>query len=222
MNKFPPKVKALKMAGLLRSKAGEILSFWFAHGTAEQGTMRGAWFKKDPAFDEEIRSKFLPVVEAIEASVLGSEDTANAVEEQLPSPDTDSPQTMLAYIIACDQFPRNLFRDSGRAFGLDFVAREAACLLIEAKKDLELSPVERLFVYLPFEHSENLEDQHESARLFAELGALDPKLAMLPKFAQSHLDIIARFGRFPHRNHALGRESTPEEVAFLQTPGSSF
>lgn len=207
------------MAAVVRSKAKEILSFWFARGTAEEGKSRGAWFQKNEAFDEEIRSKFLNVVEAVEASVLGDQPTG---DEQPLSPDTDSADTMLAYVITCDQFPRNLFRNSARAFGLDFVAREVAATMIEKKLDQQLLPVERVFVYIPLEHSENLEDQHEFIRLTQALGEVDPSLKGFATYGEHHRVIIARFGRFPHRNVALGRESTAEEIEFLKGPNSSF
>jgi uncharacterized protein (DUF924 family) len=120
----------------------------------------------------------------------------------------------LALVILLDQFPRNLFRDTARAFEGDALARAAARSIVDRGWDRALSPDERTFVYLPFEHSESLDDQELSLRLFEGNENFE--------WARRHWDIIKRFGRFPHRNAMLGRASTPEEIAFLKTPGSGF
>ena len=121
-----------------------------------------------------------------------------------------------------DQFPRNLFRDSPRAWATDALAREVARHALARGLDVTLPPVWRWFFYLPFEHSEDIHDQRLAVSLFEALVPQHPSGTEVLEYARRHHDIIARFGRFPHRNATLGRESTPEEVAFLQEPGSSF
>jgi uncharacterized protein (DUF924 family) len=128
----------------------------------------------------------------------------------------------LALVIVLDQFTRNARRDTAGMFAGDALARATARAMCAAGHDLQLAGVQRQFAYLPFEHSEDLGDQLESLRLFAQLGRDEPALAGLMEWAQRHHDIVARFGRFPHRNAALGRASTPEEAAFLKQPGSGF
>jgi uncharacterized protein (DUF924 family) len=128
---------------------------------------------------------------------------------------------MLALVVVLDQFSRNLHRDSARAFAQDAYARECAGQALERGDDLGLLPVERQFLYMPFEHSERLEDQERALDLFRSLEAFEETRGLL-EYAERHHRIIARFGRFPHRNAALGRASTPEEEAFLAQPGSRF
>ena len=173
--------------------AQDVLSFWFGAGPK-------AWFEKNPAFDEEIRASFLPLYE-------------RAAREELKAW-LENAESCLALVILLDQFPRNLFRGSARAFATDALAREAARTLLERGWDRNLSPEQRTFAYLPFEHSEALGDQELSMRLFEG----NPNF----EWARRHWEIIRRFGRFPHRNAALGRTSTAEEIAFLKEPGSSF
>ena len=133
----------------------------------------------------------------------------------------------LALIVLTDQFPRNMYRDTPAAFAFDALARRWCHEGIEAEADRALRPIERVFFYLPLEHSESLADQDLSLSVFREL-ALEAAPAMRESFdnfasyAVRHHAVIARFGRFPHRNAILGRASTPEEAAFLLTPGSSF
>jgi uncharacterized protein (DUF924 family) len=128
---------------------------------------------------------------------------------------------MLALVIVLDQFSRNLYRDGARAFAQDPHARECAAEAITRGDDLGLLPVQRQFLYLPFEHGEDLRDQEKSLELFASLEAFEPTRG-LAEWAARHHAIVARFGRFPHRNAALGRASTPEEVEFMKQPGSGF
>ena len=123
----------------------------------------------------------------------------------------------LAHCLLLDQLPRNLFRGSLRAFASDGKALALAKAAVTRGLDMQVAPIRRTFLYLPFEHSEVLADQDRSVELFTALGDADTL-----KFAQAHYDIVARFGRFPHRNAILGRPSTPEELAFLATPGSGF
>ena len=178
----------------------ELLDFWF-------GQERKAWFEKNPAFDEEIRRRFLSLYESAAAGKL-----KHWQEKPIPC---------LALVILLDQFPRNLFRGSATAFAADPMAREAARVILENGWDRTMTPDERMFAYLPFEHSESLADQERCLALMKEI-AVFPQTADLPKWAEAHLAIIRRFGRFPHRNAALGRASTPEEAEFLKQPGSGF
>jgi len=121
-----------------------------------------------------------------------------------------------------DQFTRIVFRESPRAFAGDALALEAARAMVAAGRDTSLLPVQRSFVYLPYEHAEDLGVQDESVRLFTQLQAVAPGMDNVLDYAHRHRAVIARFARFPHRNAWLGRESTAEEIAFLQEPGSRF
>lgn len=190
------------------STPGEILDFWFGReGEEGYGEFREAWFTKNPEFDREVRDRFEGAYE--EAAVGRLENWK------------DEAHSCLALIILLDQFTRNMFRGDPKTYATDDRALEAARYAVEHAYDRELSPYERLFVYLPFEHSEDLEDQRFSVELFrglaAEMGAED-----LLGYAVRHLEIIERFGRFPHRNEILGRATTPEEAEFLRGPDSSF
>ena len=186
----------------------DVLDFWFGTpASAEFGKRREVWFKKSEVFDQSVRKRFLPLYGLAADGRLAAWDHA--------------PRTLLALIIVCDQFPRNMFRDDPRAFATDGAALAAAQGMVERGWDLQLASLERQFVYLPFEHAEDAAMQARSIELFARLAA-DPALADLPEWARKHRDIIGRFGRFPHRNGILRRESTPEEIAFLGEPGSSF
>ncbi len=176
----------------------EILDFWFAPGMDER------WFKKDPGFDREVRTRFLG---HYERAAAGDYDGWTA-----------TPEGCLALCLLLDQVPRNLFRGEPRAFATDAAARAVTKSALERGFDRALSQVQRLFLYLPLEHSEALDEQEACVRLVAELDE-DPKWH---DHAVQHRDIIARFGRFPHRNAALGRETTDEETAFLKEEGSSF
>jgi uncharacterized protein (DUF924 family) len=131
-------------------------------------------------------------------------------------------QSALALVIVLDQFTRNTRRGTAGMFVGDTPALAAARALVASGEDRRLAGVQRQFVYLPFEHSESLADQLESMRLFGQLQADEPALDGLLEWAQKHHDIVARFGRFPHRNAALGRASTAEEIEFLKQQGSGF
>jgi uncharacterized protein (DUF924 family) len=186
----------------------EVLAFWFgAPGDAWFGRFRPEWFQKNADFDQEIRRRFAPLHEAL---------TEGKYEVWLLSP-----RGALGFVIVLDQFSRNLFRDDARAFAQDALARGAADQAIRRGFDAETPPVERAFFYLPFMHSEDLGDQDRSMALFEALAGGDRSNSSVD-YARRHRDIIARFGRFPHRNAVLGRPSTPEEVAFLGQPGSGF
>lgn len=185
--------------------AQEVLDFWFGKGHDVQ---RPEWFRKDPAFDAQIRERFGPLVE-------------QALQGGLAEWPTQAPSA-LARIVLLDQFTRNIHRDSAKAFAGDAHALAAARAMVATGQDRALRPVQRLFVYLPFEHAENLSAQDEAVRLFSALGDDAPELKGLMEWVRRHRDVIQRFGRFPHRNAVLGRDSTPEERAFLLEPGSRF
>jgi uncharacterized protein (DUF924 family) len=188
--------------------AREILDFWFGESNSpEFGKSQKKWFEKNLEFDSEVRSRFLSQYEL-------------AVSGQLDSWQ-DSARECLALIIILDQFSRNMFRGTPQAFAADSKALIAAEKTVKNKFDRVLLPVQRWFIYLPFEHSENIENQQKSVELFSQLGG-DSENEMVIDYARWHLEIIDRFGRFPHRNQILGRETTPEEAEFLKQPGSGF
>ena len=185
-----------------------ILDFWFGKPSeADYGKPRKDWFIKNSDFDEEVRSRFLPVYQ--QAAVGELDNWKN------------SPQSCLALIILLDQFPRNLFRGQPQAFATDSQALTYAKHAVAHNFDQELLPLQRQFVYLPFEHSENLANQHQCIELFSLLKEY-PECMSGADYAYRHFKVIERFGRFPHRNKILGRETTPEEAEFLKQPGSSF
>ena len=187
----------------------DVLEFWFgAPGSAEHGSLRKCWFEKDPAFDADIRRRFLVLVDEAAAGRL--DDWA------------DRPEGLLALIVLLDQFPRNLFRDAPRAFATDAQALALAQQALAQGVDALLMPVARAFIYLPFEHSEDLAMQDRAVALFSALAQHGEAFASYLDYAERHRDVIRRFGRFPHRNAILGRASTPEEIAFLARPGAGF
>ena len=191
-------------------RAQAALDFWFgAPGTPEHGQKRPEWFRKDAAFDAETAARFGALIELALAGGLRDWASAGA-------------QSALARILLLDQFTRNAFRGTAKSFAGDALALQAAQAMVAAGTDLELPPMQRWFVYLPYEHAESIAMQYESLRLFGALGQADASLASEMDYAHRHRDIILRFGRFPHRNDILGRESIAEELAFLQEPGSSF
>ena len=182
----------------------DVLRFWFGEG-GDYGQRHKRWFEKDAAFDAEVKRRFLALYEELR-------QTQDWLEGARPC---------LARIVALDQFPRNMFRATPRAFEADSLALEAARRAVHAGYDAQLLPVERLFVYLPLQHSESVADQERACALCEPLGAF-AETADVPRYALAHRDIVRRFGRFPHRNAILGRASTPEELEFLKQPGSSF
>jgi uncharacterized protein (DUF924 family) len=173
-----------------------VLQFWFGDLRQEQ------WFVVDAAVDREIRARFL----ALHGQLQSNEGIA-----------VDSRRAVLAAVIVLDQFSRNMFRGTARAFASDEVARRLARQAIEKGLDLHMSTEERFFLYLPFEHSEDLADQARAVALIGQLGRDD-----WTRYAEAHRSLIERFGRFPHRNAVLGRESTAEETAALAAPMGSF
>ncbi len=190
------------------SEAEEVLSFWFGNeGEPGYGEFREAWFRKDPAFDDKVRERFGSLYERAAAGELDDW--------------REDPRSCLALVICLDQFPRNMFRGDGRTHAADGKALETARHAVERAHDRELAPLQRMFVYMPFMHSENLEDQRRSVELFARL-AEKPGAPDVTSYAVGHKEIVERFGRFPHRNEILGRKTTPEEAEFLKGPNSSF
>lgn len=189
------------------TKAAEVLQFWFGDGPPYAD--RPEWFRKSDAFDREIERRFAVLIET--ALQDGLADWAA------------EPPTALARVILLDQFPRNVFRNTPKSFAGDPLALAAARAMVERGQHTALAPVQRVFVYLPFEHAEDLAAQDTSVRLFGDLAREAPEAgAGWLDYAQRHHAIVARFGRFPHRNAILGRPSAPEETTFLSEPGSSF
>jgi uncharacterized protein (DUF924 family) len=172
--------------------ATDVIAFWRAAGPSK-------WFRKNADFDRQITARFLATHEAAAAGRFSDWEA--------------TPEGALALLILLDQFPRNLFRGSARAFATDPLARALAERAIARGFDACVADAERVFFYLPFEHSENLADQERSLSLWRRSGG------KIDKYAQLHADIIRRFGRFPHRNAVLGRATTPEEQAFLDGGG---
>ncbi|MFC3125918.1 DUF924 family protein [Pseudoroseomonas globiformis] len=185
----------------------DIISFWFADGLDQ---WRSAWFVRSESFDQEIADRFSAGLDPAGRGEF--DDWAN------------EPDGALALCILLDQFPRNLFRGTAKAFTFDQKAREIASLAISAKLDQSLPPTARVFLYLPFEHSESLADQDRSVALFETLREHPPhgEPGGSVDYAWRHHDVIRRFGRFPHRNIVLGRHNTAEEEAYLAGPGAGF
>jgi len=173
--------------------ADDVLAFWRAAGSKK-------WFAKDEAFDAAIKARYLPTYEAAARGALTDWEA--------------TPEGALALLIVLDQFPRNMFRSDARAYATDALARNITERVLARGFDQRVAAAERLFFYLPFEHSETLADQERACALVRALGDAD-----LLRWADLHADIIRRFGRFPHRNAVLGRTSTPAEQAFLDEGG---
>ena len=171
----------------------DVLTFWRAAGPPK-------WFRKNVDFDREITQRFLACHEAAAAGGLAEWEA--------------TPEGALALLILLDQFPRNMFRDSARAFATDPLARAVAERAVARGLHRQMPSGERMFFQLPFEHSENLADQERSLALSREING-----GKADSYAEGHADIIRRFGRFPHRNATLGRLTTPEEQAFLDGGG---
>lgn len=189
-------------------RARDVLRFWFAGPDgSEAGTVRTQWFAKDDAFDARIAERFGALVAA---AVAGRCDTWGHDRGCAP-----------ALVIVLDQFTRNVYRDTPRMFVGDARALDVARRIVGQRWDEAYDALLRWFCYMPFEHSESLDDQNESLRLFAALRD-DPLAGGAWRWAVRHHEIIERFGRFPHRNAILGRQSTSEELEFLKEPGSSF
>src|ERR1700737_2985164 len=185
----------------------EILDFWFGRRDgAEYGQVRNQWFRKDAAFDAAIRQRFGAAVDRATAGGFAEWESARGA---------------LARVLLLDQFTRNIYRGTARAFAGDALAREVADVVVSRGEDVALTRVERWFLYMPFEHAESAAGQARSVELFTRLrdetGLADPL-----DWARRHAEVIRRFGRYPHRNAILDRQSTPEELEFLAQPGSGF
>jgi len=193
-----------------------VLEFWFGSNPDDAAVAKEKstlWWSKNPQVDDEIRGRFEGLVAKAAAGELSDWEA--------------TPAGRLALILLTDQFPRNIYRDSPRAFAYDAKALAWCVDGIEQHVDRKLRPIERVFFYLPLEHAESLEHQDKSVKHFGELVSIvdEPDKAVFKEyldFAIRHRDIIARFGRFPHRNKILGRQFTAREIAFLNEPGSSF
>lgn len=193
-----------------------IKQFWFGMDEDDQvvATKQAAlWWGKNEAMDAEIKNRFGDLVQAASRNEL---DTWQ-----------NTPDGLLALILLTDQFTRNIYRNHATSFAQDALARVFCQKAIQTGADLSLRLIERVFMYLPLEHSESLDDQFKSVALFTKLYEAAPEAQKVTfegflNFAKAHHKIIARFGRFPHRNEILNRKSTPEELLFLQEPNSSF
>lgn len=183
----------------------EVLAFWFE---GDASLFREKWFKADPAFDATCRHTFGAALDAARAGAFDSW--------------TATPRGTLALLVLLDQFSRNIHRGTPLAFAADPKARRIAAAAVERGDDRALGPFERGFLYLPFEHSEDLADQDRSVELFESLRGTYESADRAIEYAERHRDVILRFGRFPHRNAILGRESTPDEVAYLAEPDAGF
>lgn len=177
--------------------AQAVLDFWFSP------EVQPYWFARSDALDQQIQTQWRDMYEAASSRALDHWQ--------------ESPESALALVLVLDQFPRNLFRNSPRAFGTDAKALHIAKDSVTKGFDQQVPKERRNFYYLPYMHSEALPDQQACVALFEQLGN-----EMGLDYAWQHLRIIERFGRFPHRNETLGRQSSTEELAFLQTPGSRF
>ncbi len=189
--------------------AQAVLDFWFgAPGSDTYGRQRKLWFVKRDETDAHIREHFGAL-------------TDSALDGRVPDWGT-TPRAALAQLLLLDQFPRNMHRNTPRAFAGDATALSIAHDLVSRGGDQTLIPVERIFAYLPFEHSEDIGNQRMALRLFRALADEHAGFESTLDYAERHYAVIERFGRFPHRNAILNRISTPEELSYLAQPGSGF
>ncbi len=205
------------------TRTQDVLNFWFGKPNEPRyGHYRKVWFVKDAAFDQQIRERFLTDVEK---AASGQYDSW-----QVEAPEVEGRKVegfgSIALLLLLDQFPRNLYRGSAQSFATDHKALKIAQHLVSTGADHSLPPAHRFFGYIPFEHSERLSDQNQCVELMGQLikefPDLDNGLKGGLDYAIRHRDAIEQFGRFPHRNEILGRQSTPEEIEFLKQPGSRF
>ena len=196
----------------------DMIAFWIgdaASSAEEAGVRNKMWFAKSEDIDAEIRAKFLPLLETLAAGPLADDWAERGTSERL------------AAIIVLDQFSRNLFRGSPRAFSQDALALRLCKEGLSLREDLTLSEAERIFFYLPLEHSEDIGDQTRAVEMFSALvkdarSAFRQLAEATLEYAYAHKAVIEQFGRFPHRNAVLARETTPQEAAYLAKPGSGF
>ena len=204
MRRHPAWLRLTEPVGIQR-----VLNFWFgALGSADDGQVRTEWFRKSAEFDAEIQRRFGALIEQALAGGLQGW--------------SQSPLGSLACIVLLDQFTRNTFRDMPRAFAGDPEALRLALQLLDSGRYRLLTPLQRWFALMPLEHAEDLALQQRVVSAFEALTAEDPRLANALDYARKHRDVIAQFGRFPHRNAILGRDSTPAELAYLAQPGAGF
>jgi uncharacterized protein (DUF924 family) len=191
--------------------AQDVLDFWFLPPTDPgYGQARPEWFRKDPVFDAQIRARFGSLI-------------AQAVAGGLREWDLElGPQGTLARILVLDQFTRNAYRETPESFSGDPLALSAAQSLVDGGADRELAPFQRAFAYMPYEHAEDARMQQCAVDLFARLASEHEGFTEMLDYAHRHRGVIARFGRFPHRNPILGRASTPDELQYLSQPGAGF
>ena len=192
----------------LSPRAELLLDFWFgSESAAERDRLRDIWFQASADFDAALAERFRDDYERAAAAVYAEW--------------REAPQSSLALVLLLDQLPRNLFRNSPQAYATDRAAFEVAREAVARSYNQAVVWVRRCFFYLPFEHSESLADQETAIRLYATLPEHPDKAAFV-EAAHQHRAVIARFGRFPHRNRVLARSDTPEEREFLQEPGPAF
>jgi uncharacterized protein (DUF924 family) len=193
-----------------------VLDFWFgAPGSAAKvaARQRPLWFAKSAANDQIVTERFAETLVAASAGRLDHW--------------ASTPRGRLALIVVLDQFPHHVHRGHGQSFAYDARSLALALNMIEHGEDARVTPIERVFVYLPLEHAESIEMQDRSVALYEKLvneAAADERQLFedFLDYARKHRDVVARFGRFPHRNELLGRPSTLEEIEFLKQPGSRF
>src|SRR5436190_1915786 len=187
----------------LPERARALLDMWFgAPGDTLREERREVWFKSTPGHDSMLRELFLADYERADAGLLADWEAV--------------PESALALVLLLDQIPRNIFRATPRCYASDAMARAVAERAMARGFDRQMAPAWRLFLYMPLHHSENLADQQRATALVASLpGRRDPEHGENRRYGLPYVDVIERFGRFPHRNAILGRESTPEELAFL-------
>jgi uncharacterized protein (DUF924 family) len=190
----------------LPERARALLDFWFGTpGDPLREQHRDIWFKSTPTHDDRLREMFLRDYERAAAGELSNWEA--------------TPESALALVLLFDQIPRNIFRATPRCYATDAMARAIADRAMARGFDMQVPPAWRLFFYMPLHHSENLADQQRAMALVASLPDRgDPERGENRRYGLPYVDVIARFGRFPHRNAILGRESTPEETAFLAQP----
>ena len=200
----------------MAGQSESVLDFWFgppSRAAEIAGRQSKLWFGKSPANDRAVIDRFSATLVAA---------TAGELDDW-----TATPRGRLALVIVLDQFPHHIHRDRPQAFATDPQALAQSLAALDAGEDAQLAPIERVFLYLPLEHAESLAMQERSVSLFESLAneAAADERALFDNFldyARQHRDVVARFGRFPHRNAILGRPSTPREVEFLKLPGSRF
>ena len=191
----------------LSPRATALLDFWFGSvGDADRECHRAIWFKSTDEFDAALRREFLSDYEAAAAGALLSWEA--------------SAEGALALVLLLDQVPRNIFRETPRAYATDAAACATADRALERGFDQMVPPAWRLFFYMPFHHSENIADQRRSVALFNALPRNPDRRGSLRRYGCPYIEVIERFGRFPHRNEILGRQSTAAEIAFLSRKNS--